>query len=338
MIAFWWAIWDSTPGARFASVFFNHYPSWLLFWVAPLTSIGLGQVVACLTSRTVLEQKWTLSDISRLAWWSAFSPTVALLFVATGFETIYEGRIGGIFVLLMAGVAALVGSILLRRAEGLQLRRVKSGELYNRAFQLAKRMKVKLISVYVVPPGRGELTNAYATRHSIAVTDNYGKFLNRSQLEFVISHELAHLKQKHRRKDFVFVAVIFLVMTVMFFKLSPLALRYRPLINMTVTFIPLLTYYYFSRQSEYAADQTAVEFTDDALSGVKALANLYKFTNPPAQCSSFIELFLTHPPLVRRTMAIAQFKQIPIQLVKDILEQSGLIEVELPKTTAEIAN
>jgi len=48
---------------------------------------------------------------------------------------------------------------------------------------MAKDMKTPLKRVYVVPAGRGHLTNAYGLSESIAVTDNYGKFLDRAELD-----------------------------------------------------------------------------------------------------------------------------------------------------------
>ena len=94
----------------------------------------------------------------------------------------------------------MLGILRLRLAEGMKLQEVKGGELYKRAFVLAKMTKTPLKRVYVVPAGRGHLTNAYGASHTIAVTDNYGKFLTSAQLDFVIGHELGHAKAKHGRK------------------------------------------------------------------------------------------------------------------------------------------
>jgi hypothetical protein len=45
-------------------------------------------------------------------------------------------------------------------------------------------------NVYVVPVDRGHFTNAYGAGHTIAGTDNYGKFLTSAELDLVIGHEL----------------------------------------------------------------------------------------------------------------------------------------------------
>ena len=97
----------------------------------------------------------------------------------------------------------MVGTIRLRIAQGMKLRSVKSGTLYGRAMHLARNAGAKLKRVYVVPPGRGDLTNAFGSSESIAMTDNFGEYLHGPQLDFVIGHELAHAKNKHTRKKFM---------------------------------------------------------------------------------------------------------------------------------------
>jgi Zn-dependent protease with chaperone function len=102
--------------------------------------------------------------------------------------------------MLGAGVAAIVGPMRLQAAQGIRLRRVKSGTLYNRAFRLARKVGVDLERVYVVPPGRGHLTNAFGLWRGIALTDNFGEYLSGPQIDFVIGHELAHVKGRHTQE------------------------------------------------------------------------------------------------------------------------------------------
>jgi hypothetical protein len=79
----------------------------------------------------------------------------------------------------------------LRLAEGLKMRGVKSGELYKRTVYLARQMKVPVKQVMMVPPGRGQLTNAYSLGSgSIAMTENYSQFLVGAQLDAVIGHDM----------------------------------------------------------------------------------------------------------------------------------------------------
>ena len=125
-----------------------------LFWVLPIAGIALIQIGCFSLDKTLLGQRWTVSDVLRLACWRTISPTVALLFVATGFDAIYNRSLVGILWLLAAAILAIVGAWRFRSAAGIKLQLVKGGATHKRAFVLAKHMHVPLKRVYVVPAGR----------------------------------------------------------------------------------------------------------------------------------------------------------------------------------------
>ena len=206
--------------------------------------------------------------------------------------------------LVMAAIVALLGMLRLRSAEGMKLQEVKGGELYKRAFVLAKMTKTPLNRVYVVPSGRGHLTNAYGGAHTIAVTDNYGKFLTSAELDFVIGHELGHAKAKHGRKKLLITATVIAGIALVSFVMSPILFPFRPLFDVLVVFVPILTFYSLSRRFEYAADAAGVELTRDPEAAIHALVNLHRITEAPMHCDKLTELFMTHPALTRRASAI----------------------------------
>jgi Zn-dependent protease with chaperone function len=166
---------------------------------------------------------------------------------------------------------------------------------------------------YVVPAGRGHLTNAYGLSESIAVTDNYGKFLDRAELDFVIGHELGHVKGKHGRKKLLIMTTVFAALAAICFFFPPALIRFRPLLDFLLLLIPMLTFYFFSRRFEYAADKSSVEFTHDAKAAVPALDNLYNFTEAPSRCNRITEFFLTHPALEHRAAAIGGIGRAPAE-------------------------
>jgi Zn-dependent protease with chaperone function len=326
MVALWWALWDLQPPP-------GRTPLWgvLLFWIPPILSIGSAHIIACVTSRTILKYRWTSTDILRLALWATVSPTIALLFIATGFEFIYEKRWLGILWILIAGVAAPVGELRFRAAEGLTLRKVKSGQAYTRAFQLAKKMGGKLERVYVVPAGKGHLTNAYGSARSIAVTDNYGEFLRGSQLDYLIGHELGHAKQKHGNRKLLIVALLFLVPAFVLLILPSSPLPSRPIVDLALMLGLTLASYSVSRRFEYEADRESVELTGDPRTAVYALANLCRVTGTPVTCGRLIELFLTHPSFRRRAEAIARVGKMDLNGIDEILQHAGLLDTTLPE-------
>jgi Zn-dependent protease with chaperone function len=244
--------------------------------------------------------------------------------VAAGFHAILEGSWVGTLWFVGAGVAAIVGPIQLRSAQGIKLRRVKSGTLYNRAFRLARKVGVDLVRVNVVPPGRGRLTNAFGLRRGIALTDNFGEYLTGPQLDFVIGHELAHVKGKHTRKEFSFIILLFVVLALLSSWLSPLPAAFRSIFVWLLLLVPLLTIYYISRYVEYSCDREAIVFTNDPEAGLHALANLYRMTRSPITCNRVVELFMTHPSLTNRLEAIARAVEIPVNRVSELLIEEGL--------------
>jgi Zn-dependent protease with chaperone function len=317
VVVLWWMAWDLQNTDFFAS------PAQLLvFSLPPILSVGIAQSLAYFSSRRILRLKWRFSDIARLTFWSTVSPTAALLGAAIGAEATYRGWWQGSFLLALSGIVAFAGSVRLRSAEGLQLRPLRFGKLHGRAFLLSKKMSVKLEKVYIVPAGKGHLTNAYGLGRGIALTDNYGEFTNKSQLDFVIGHELVHVKQRHGRKKLGIVLALFLLLTLISFNLPPSLWRFRALVDLLFLLAPLLTLYFVSRRFEYAADRGSVEFTADPAAAIQALANLHRMTDTPIDCGRIVELFQTHPGLLRRAAAIASVCNLPSDRVEEILGRS----------------
>lgn len=327
-VATWWALWDfQRASALIPRLAFRL--SWidqtlvklLLFWGLPIGGVAVVQLICYSLDRTFLGRRWTVIDVMRLACWRTLCPTISLLFVATGFEAIYDRRSTGTLWLVMAAILAMVGTIRLNLAEGMRLQRVKSGELYKRAFVLAKEMRTTLKRVYVVPAGRGHLTNAYGLPQSIAVTDNYGKFLNGAQLDFVIGHELGHVKARHGRKKLLIMVAVFACIALVCFLLAPRLTAFHPVLDISVVFVPILTFYFFSRHFEYTADEAGVELTHDPETAIRALASLYRITQAPTHCDRLTQLFMTHPALTRRVRAIGEKARMPAKRISEVIDE-----------------
>jgi Zn-dependent protease with chaperone function len=314
-LAAWCALWE-LPVIRALPHF--------LFWILPILSAALLEGASRSVDRSVLTRTWTLTDILRLACWSTVAPPITLLMIAAGFHAILEGFWTGMFWLVGAGIAAVVGPIQLRTVQGIKLREVKSGTLYNRAFRLARKVGIGLERVYVVPPGRGHLTNAFGLWRGIALTDNFGEYLSGAQLDFVIGHELSHVKGRHTRKKLAFILLAFVVLLLLSSSLSHVAAVVRPIFMLIVLFVPLLAICYLSRYFEYSCDREAIDFTNDPESGLHALVNLHRMTGSPVKCSRIVELFMTHPTLINRLEAIASAGRIPVGRASEVLIEEGL--------------
>src|SRR5712691_5370786 len=255
--------------------------------------------------------------------------------VAAGFEAIFTGRYFGILWLVGAAVIHRVGLVFLRLAEGMRFNRLKSGALRNRSLAMARRMRINLQTVCMVPAGKGHLTNAYGGSNMIALTDALPKYLNERQVDSVIAHELIHVKHKHARMGSLVVGASFLVMMLLMFRIPSSMMRFRPLLDLAVIYVPMIGFYSFSRRAEFEADREAVLHTGDPETAIRALANLYQSSSVPIRWSKLSELFQTHPSLTRRILAIALVGGMPKDRVSKVLKETGLPAL-VPNTSAEV--
>jgi len=234
---------------------------------------------------------------------------------AVAMDDIYNRRISGFVWMIAAGIVAMLSRIQLRAAEGLIPRPVKSGELYKRSTVLAKKMGVYLKRVCVVPFGKGHLTNAYGSVSQKAVTDDYGRWLHGSQLDFVICHELAHVKHKDALKTLGSTVAAFAIVSTPLWFMPPLPVAWRIFLDFAVILSPLVVFYALSRDREYKADRLSVQVTGEPEMAIRALVALYRSAEVPSHLSRFAELFSTHPSLRSRVEAIAREGGIPVETV-----------------------
>jgi Zn-dependent protease with chaperone function len=327
-VAGWSAMWDLSRRSYATSSWLNVLAplssEMLLFWFPPLIGLGLYSMLCYSTDRTILNLRWSPWHIVGQAWWRIASFVVPLLMIAVGFNAIFDGNGAGVAWIVCAGVVARIGTAFLHRAEGMKLHQAKSGELRNHAFSVARKMGTKIQRVYIVAEGKGHLTNAFGGSGAIGVTDNWGKHFSRSQMDFVIAHEVAHVKFRHGRKEFLFNMLVFSALTLLLWRSRLAVGSLRPVLDFGVVFAPMMAMYMLSRHFEYAADREAVNFAGDSETAVRALASLYKVNAVPIRCSRLTELFLTHPALSRRARAIARLGQLPAGRVADILRATDI--------------
>lgn len=329
-VAGWWVTWDlggrsEIPAAlmrQFSGTFDASSLEVLLFWLFPVVSLSVFLVTCYVVDRTVLKQRWSFAALLRRAWWRLVSFVIPLLMVASGFTLVFSGKIVGTVWLITAAVISRIGTVFLSRAEGVKFNRLKSGELRNRALKMADHMGVTISRVYIVPAGKGHLTNAYGLSNAIGLTDSLGQHLTKTQMDYVMAHELAHVKLRHGRKDLLLVLTIYSALVLILFRLSQHAMALQPLAEITVIFGPLVAIYYLSRRFEYAADRVAVDFTGEPKIAIQALANLHAIHEMPAQCDRFTGLFMTHPSLSNRVQDIARAGQIPAERLSKIMDEA----------------
>lgn len=335
----WWAVWGLDGSSEFVHLHFDSISAFLppsmlktmLFWIPPVLSLGVFLLTCYAVDRTLLKLRWSASNMLWRTWWRLVGFVVPLLMIATGCEALIDRQIRGVAWFFGAGLVARIGTGISRHAEGVKLNTLKSGEIRNRVLHLAKEMGVTLRRVYVVPAGKGHLTNAYGGSSAIGLTDNLGKFLTREQTDYVIAHELSHAKLKHGRKETILVLGTYACIAPLLFFLPRPVSQVRPLLSVAIIMVPFLLTCWFSRRFEFAADQEAIDFTRDPESAIRALAILRQTAELPAQSTSITKLFMTHPPFNRRISAIAFAGDVPQERLHSILLNEGIAESEVPR-------
>lgn len=305
-VAAWWALWDAGLTPQFRSHLAVAHTTAFFLFVGPPTALAFFvHLIAYSLDRDFFGDRWTLLDLVQLSAWSTLSPMAAEVLAAVGFSDLFARHWLGLIWLCASAALVATGTVGLRLAQGLKFRGVKSGEMYKRTLYLARQMKIPVKRVMMVPPGRGQLTNAYSLGSgSIAMTENYSKFLIGAQLDAVIGHELGHVKQRHGKKQLAIMASVYGVLIVACVFLPHSLVRERPLFDIGVVFAPVLIHRWVSRRFEFEADREGVELTHSPQMAILALQNLYRFAGLPDRTDWPTELFSTHPSLIRRTRAI----------------------------------
>jgi len=323
-LAIWWALWDLNSGSARGFSAMQKHPH-LTFAAPVIASLFALQWLNYSTGRAVAELHWSAAALLRLAWWNVVQNVMPILMIAAGFEALFVGRIAGVAWIIGAATVHRIGMIFLRLAEGMRFNRLKSGELLNRALAMSKRMGIPVRFVYMVPAGKGHLTNAFAGSRSIGLTDALPQHLSRPQIDSAIAHELIHVKHKHARKKSLLLCAVFLGLMLVTFRLPAQMLRFRPALALVIVYVPMLLYYYASRRAERQADREAVLQTGDAETSIRALVKLYQASSVPRYGHFLSELFQTHPSLDKRVSAIAEAGGLPRAQLAKILEETGIV-------------
>ncbi|TAL06200.1 MAG: hypothetical protein EPO07_02170 [Verrucomicrobia bacterium] len=224
-------------------------------------------------------------------------------------------------------------------------------KLRNVVEEMALASGVPVPQVYVMDNERG--INAFAAGHSpsdaaVAVTRGCMETLTRDELQGVIGHEFSHILNGDMRLNLRLMGIIFGIMCLAIVGRTLLRVRSSgrdrnplPLLGLLLLVLGWVGVFFgnliqaaVSRQREFLADASAVQFTRNplGLSGAlqkiggsasgsemiseHAAAASHMFFSS-ALSSSFFNLFATHPPLEQRIQAIdptwdGKFKRVEI--------------------------
>jgi heat shock protein HtpX len=281
-----------------------------------------------------------------LASYKAGNNFKTFLFVAalTGLLLAIGYLVGGAGGLIVFAAIAVVfnfvmywfsGSIALKMSKAVEVSQAEAPELHRMIESLAGRAGVPKPRVYITP---AEQPNAFATgrnpKHAaIAVTQGIQRALGARELEGVLAHEMAHIKNR----DILIASIAAMVAGAIsaianFLQFSlffggddenPLGLIGTLATIILAPIAAVIIQLAISRQREYVADATGAELVGDPNPLADALETLHRTAevvpmrvNPSAEPlyivnplasharggrgSGFAKLFSTHPPMEER--------------------------------------
>ena len=252
---------------------------------------------------------------------------------------------GGFFALIFALIGWFGGSGVLMAFHGArEIEKADAPRLFNVVEEMAVAAGVPMPKVYVM---NENAPNAFATGSSpdhaaVAVTTGLLDKLNRDELQGVIAHEVGHIRNFDIRYSMLMamlagglVMLADVMLRASFFRsgrrsnsrdngqLQLVLLLVGLVLAILAPFLSALIQMAMSRQREYLADASAVEFTRNPEGLASALAKLAGDKTPMEYCRAteamFIvspkvglrggadSLFSTHPPIpdrIRRLMAL----------------------------------
>lgn len=197
--------------------------------------------------------------------------------------------------------AIMLGSI---RGNGVRVSEKQFPDIYERVVDLSQQMNLTRVPDVFVIHSEGAF-NAFATRflgrNMVVIYSEVFELARErgeKELDFIIAHELAHIKRRHVWKS---------------------------ILVMPANFIPFLSQAY-SRACEYTCDRKAAYYIQDGPAAKRALTilsigkELYKEIDDVAYLEQihsesnvavwFAEILSTHPLLPKRIQAVGQFMRV----------------------------
>lgn len=220
-----------------------------------------------------------------------------------------------------------------------------TGELRDRVFDLAKKAGVEVRQIFVLPTGKGQVANAYASGAQIVMfTDYLLEHLTKREVDGVAAHELSHLRYKHvpKRVAAFYCALVLPALLAGFFQgffassLHLLRLQTPAMLRLhsagmwfwnwsqrdfILVLLGLAGFYLLSRRFEHEADAGAVLLTCDPEAQITGLLKLSRLNLMPIHWGRATSLWITHPSTVHRAERIAAAGGMSAEQLNAILEK-----------------
>jgi heat shock protein HtpX len=268
--------------------------------------------------------------------------TVVLMAALGGLLVVIGYAIGGIKIASVFLVIALAmnfiaywfsDKIAIASAGAKPVSEAEAPRLYQMVRELTTRAGLPMPRLYVIP---SDQPNAFATgrnprRAAVAVTSGITRLLSEDELRGVLSHELAHVRNRDILTQSIASAIGAMITWIAYMFLwiggdddSPLGLIANLALFLLAPISASLIQLAISRQREYSADATGAEICGNPESLASALLRLEEgakaipmqvnqATEPlyivkPFSGGGIASLFSTHPPIEERVRRLRQMR------------------------------
>ncbi len=300
--------------------------SGVLVLLPPAVSALLMARLAFPVVQRVRGAQWTAADlVKQTALRVAVAFVPAGLYLVALYSFIDGDPRAGVVGLVLAYASYLGFALALGTATDMTPHALTTGALRDRVFELAAQAKVRVSQFYLLPAGRGLMSNAgAATGGRAMVTERLVRGLVCREVDAVLAHEVAHLRLRHPRKlSIVFLAaliVFLLALSALFRGVDP----DRPVAIPVAIIVGYAAMLAASRRFERSADCLAVKLTGDPEALISGLAKLVRQNMLPMDWTRAQEQTLTHPSTLRRATYIGKLGGIAPERVQALLAGAQL--------------
>jgi Zn-dependent protease with chaperone function len=228
-----------------------------------------------------------------------------MLLTAVSFDALFERNYLGFLGVAVAFLIRWLANSAIRTQTYGRPRIVKSGDLYKRACVVAKKAGIDLKAICVMPAGHGRIINAHAGKYVIAVSETYAQWLKGQELDFVIAHELSHVRRQDWKTKLQISTGFPAGLAVACFAYHPSSLLSLSAVRFVIVILPIVVNNLVSQQIEFQADCEALKFVPSPETAIQALARLHRATGAPITLNWITEPFQSHPAFSRRVASIA---------------------------------
>jgi len=336
-----------TAGAVALEVGILMLPPWLTFFICILLSYRV--------YRHVREETWTRREFFVNQFLGVAVQFLPLAFFLAGIGMIAVN--GQASVALFAGVYASYAGCkwLQSKYSGLHVEPLMQGELRDRVFEIAKKAAVEVRQVFIVPAGKSQMANAFASRNRMVMfTDYLLSRMNKREVSAIAAHEIAHIQRNHPAWQTAAFVVLMFSSQILYGIVSGIegslrhALQARqaaegtsaasglagvvrvgdqvlafPELILALFALALFLYHRYSQHMEYVADAGAVQFTGDPEAMITSLLKLSRLNQTPVQWDRATGSLLTHPSTLKRIKNIARVGQVSPERLQQLLVESA---------------